>query len=121
VALREGRPERAQGLLLRSLELHRELGDRWRMASVLEGLAAVARARGELPRSVRLDAAAERLRETIGTPVVPVEAAERDKDRAAVREALGEEAWAACEGEGRAMGTERAFAYAVSRESTEEG
>ena len=118
VALREGRPERAEGLLRRSLELHRELGDRWRMASVLEGLAAVARAGVALERAVRLDAAAARLREAIGTPVPPVEATDREEERAAVRLALGAERYEACEREGREMSTERAYAYAVAREGT---
>ena len=118
VALREGRPERAEGLLRRSLELHRELGDRWRMASVLEGLAAVARAGGALERAVRLDAAAARLREAIGTPVPPVEAAGREEERAAVRLALGAERHEEYEREGREMSTERAYAYAVAREGT---
>src|SRR4029079_4352609 len=40
VALREHRAEQARALLRRSLELHRDLGDRWRMCSVLASLAA---------------------------------------------------------------------------------
>jgi hypothetical protein len=69
---------------------------------------------------VRLDAAAARLRELIGTPVPPVEAAGREEERAAACETLGEERCAACARQGREMSTERAYAYALQREDTED-
>ncbi|MDX8031543.1 BTAD domain-containing putative transcriptional regulator [Lentzea sp. BCCO 10_0856] len=56
----------ARSLLERSLMLHRELGDRWRQASVLEALADVTQ-----NRSLRAQAAA--IRTEIGAPVPTVE------------------------------------------------
>ena len=61
-----GNPDTARSLLERSLTLHRELGDRWRQASVLEALADVTQ-----NRSLRAEAAA--IRTEIGAPVPAVE------------------------------------------------
>jgi predicted ATPase len=61
-----GNPAAARALLERSLTLHRELGDRWRQASVLEALAGVT---GN--RALRAEAAA--IRTEIGAPVPAVE------------------------------------------------
>ncbi|NGY60769.1 tetratricopeptide repeat protein [Lentzea sp. NEAU-D13] len=61
-----GNPGTARSLLERSLTLHRELGDRWRQASVLEALAGVTQ-----NRSLRTEAAA--IRAEIGAPVPTVE------------------------------------------------
>jgi len=61
-----GNPATARSLLERSLTLHRELGDRWREASVLEALADVT---GNLV--LRNEAAA--IRREIGAPVPAVE------------------------------------------------
>ncbi|MEU0884433.1 BTAD domain-containing putative transcriptional regulator [Lentzea sp. NPDC005914] len=61
-----GNPAAARSLLQRSLTLHRELGDRWREASVLEALA---HSTGQ--RELRAEAAAIRAR--IGAPVPTVE------------------------------------------------
>lgn len=68
---------RAETFLHDSLQLHWELGDRWRTASVLEAL-------GGLRRDPRLLGAASALRERLGTPVPPVERAQVEKDVAAV-------------------------------------
>ncbi|GAB2850507.1 BTAD domain-containing putative transcriptional regulator [Lentzea nigeriaca] len=61
-----GNPAAARSLLERSLILHRELGDRWREASVLEALADVTR-----NPSLRTQAAA--IRTEIGAPIPVVE------------------------------------------------
>ncbi len=63
--------ERATALLKESLGLYRDVGDRWRVASVLEGLAEVACDRSKHERAARLFGAAEALRETIGAPLPP--------------------------------------------------
>ncbi|WP_084579570.1 BTAD domain-containing putative transcriptional regulator [Kutzneria sp. 744] len=63
----------AEPLLERSLAVHRELGDRWRTASVLEALAAIACDRSEWPRAAHLLNEATEIRGTLGIPVPPCE------------------------------------------------
>ena len=83
----------AISLLRRSLELHSELRDRWRMSSVLEDLAAIALAQGNTRQAARLLGAAEALRETIGTVIAPCERLQHNQTTMAVRTALGDEAF----------------------------
>ncbi len=67
--------------------------------------------------AAQLWGAAAALREAIGAPLPPNEREEYERDVAAVREALGEEAFSATWVEGRAMSMEQAVAYAMG-EST---
>jgi len=67
----------AETFLIDSLQLHWELGDRWRSASVLETL-------GGLRRDPRLLGAASVLRARLAAPVPPVERAQVDADIAAI-------------------------------------
>ena len=83
----------AISLLRRSLELHSELRDRWRMSSVFEDLAAIAIAQGNAGQAARLLGAAEALRETIGTVIAPCERLQHNQTTKAVRTALGDEAF----------------------------
>ncbi|HEY0141141.1 MAG TPA: protein kinase [Thermoanaerobaculia bacterium] len=84
--LRErGQHDRAIALLTDSLELHWELGDRWRSASVLEAL-------GGLRRDARLMGAAEGLRKRLNAPVPPVEREQYERDAAPLRDDAGWEA-----------------------------
>jgi predicted ATPase/DNA-binding SARP family transcriptional activator len=87
-------------LLRRSLELHGELRDRWRMSSVLEDLAAIALALGRAQPAARLLGAAEALRDAIGTVIAPCERPQHLQTTAAARAALGEEAFAAAREQG---------------------
>ncbi len=87
-------------LLRRSLELHSELRDRWRMSSVLEDLAAIALVLDQAPAAARLLGAAEALREAIGTVIAPCERPQHVQTAAGVRAALGEEAFAAARQQG---------------------
>ncbi len=68
---------RAERLLQDCLQLNWELGDRWRIASVLEAI-------GGLRRDPRLIGAAAALRARLGTPVPPVERPQLDADIAAL-------------------------------------
>src|SRR6266702_6368941 len=79
-------------LLHEALRIHRDLGDRWRMASVLDDLAAAALAvRPPGPaQAARLLGAAQHIREAIGTTVAPCERADHARTEAAARAALGE-------------------------------
>ena len=56
---------------------------------------------------------AEALRELVGTRLLPSERAGYERDLAAVRAELGEEAFAEDWAEGRAMSVEQAVAYAL--------
>jgi DNA-binding SARP family transcriptional activator len=86
----------SRALLHEALDIHRDLGDRWRVASVLDDLAAAALA-GQAPdaaRAARLLGAAQRIREAIGTAIAPCERADHARTEAAARAALGEAAFA---------------------------
>jgi predicted ATPase/DNA-binding SARP family transcriptional activator len=87
-------------LLRRSLELHGELRDRWRMASVLEDLAAITLALDRARTAARLLGAAEAIRDAIGTVIAPCERPQHLQTATAVRAALGEEAFAAARQQG---------------------
>ncbi len=91
LAVRRGEPGGAV-LLHQALDIHRDLGDRWRVASVLDDLAAAALA-GQPPDAAgaaRLLGAAQRIREAIGTAVAPCERADHARTEASARAALGE-------------------------------
>ena len=80
------------------------------LASVLEGLAAVVAAQGELAWAVRLWGAAEALRETRSIPLPPLYRADYERAVAAARTQLGEKTFAAIWSEGQSMTPEQALA-----------
>ncbi len=65
-------------MLCDALVIHRQLGDRWRLASVLEEIAGAVLARNDPRLAIEVMAAAEAVRERLGTPIPPVEAEDRD-------------------------------------------
>ncbi|HXZ69402.1 MAG TPA: tetratricopeptide repeat protein, partial [Streptosporangiaceae bacterium] len=99
LALDRGDPAAAD-LLRHSLLIHRELHDRWRVTSVLGDLAALALAWGSAGTAARLLAAAEAIREAIGTVIAPCERVLHDETLAGARAALGGDAFAAAWQEG---------------------
>jgi serine/threonine protein kinase/predicted ATPase len=74
-ALDRGEHLQARAQLAASLRVHRRLGDRWRCASVLEALAAVAVASDRPARAAIYLGAADAIRHQIGAPVPACEAA----------------------------------------------
>ena len=73
------RPVGEYALMLRdALLVHRQLGDRWRVASVLEEIAGALLVRHDPELAAEMLAAADALREQLGTPIPPAEAADRD-------------------------------------------
>ena len=90
-----GRTGRAEELLLDSLARHRELGDRWRTASVLADLASAALVADRPQRAGGLLGAAAAIREDIGTVVAPCERADNDAVEERARELLGPDAFSA--------------------------
>jgi predicted ATPase/two-component SAPR family response regulator len=99
IAAVDGDPA-AISLLRDSLDLHSQLRDRWRMASVLEDLAAIALALGKARPAARLLGAAEALRNAIGTVIAPCERPQHLQTAAGVRAALGEAEFAAARQQG---------------------
>lgn len=101
--------EQAAGLFKESFKMCREMGDKQGAADALEGLAGALGATGgqvELQQAAQFYGAAERLRETIGAPLPPVERQRYDRHVAAVRARLGEPAFAQSWAEGRERGLE---------------
>jgi predicted ATPase/class 3 adenylate cyclase len=115
VAAAQGDNASARAFFRQSLAIRRELGDRWGIAELLEGLSYVAFALAEPERAARIDGAAERLREEIGSPLPLNERPRYDRHVAATRAALGDavaldRAWR----EGRALTLEHAIELALT-------
>jgi predicted ATPase/DNA-binding CsgD family transcriptional regulator len=96
VIVAEDDPATAADMLRESLEIHASLGDRWRIASVVETIAGLAAASGQaVPGSAdpavgaTLLGAAAALRESVGTPVPPAERAAYDRSVRLLRDRLG--------------------------------
>jgi hypothetical protein len=89
-------------LLDESLAEHRDLGDRWRSASVLEELATVAQERKRSEYAAFLLGAADGIREVIGAPVPTVEQADHLATRQSVEETLDHRSFTAAWSAGRA-------------------
>jgi non-specific serine/threonine protein kinase len=109
----QGDYERALALYKESLTLSRGLGNRMNVVVGLGGLARVVVAQGQPERAARLYGAAEALCEAMGVPLPPSERPDYDRGVAAVRAALGEEAFKAAWEEGRKMTIEEAVEYAM--------
>ncbi|MDC0677371.1 protein kinase domain-containing protein [Sorangium atrum] len=114
IAIERGDLALAERRLRASLRLHRELGDLWRSASVLEALARAAVRAGKAERGARLLGGAAALREDIGTPVPPIERPALTECAAAARAALGGAVHEACLLEGRGAGLDATIAAALS-------
>ncbi len=112
VYLREGEEEHAQATFAKVQQRFREAGSRIGVVYALEGLASLAVQQSEFERAVRLYAWADAARASIGDPRPFVEQAEVDRDYAAIRAQISEEAVTTATVEGRAMTVEQAVAYA---------
>jgi predicted ATPase/DNA-binding CsgD family transcriptional regulator len=103
-------PEAAT-MLVESLAIHVQLGDRWRAASVLETIAG--RCAGSAPAgAVRLLAASHRLRQALTAPVPPAERPAHDAALASAQAALGATEFAQCWDEGRSLSLDAAVELA---------
>ena len=114
VVYMQGDVTRAHVLLAEALTLSREVG--WIEGTVesVEGIARAVAAKGQSRKAARLLAAAASLRRTTQDPLRPAEQADYDKAVAAVREALGAEAFEAAWTEGAALSSEQAIAAALT-------
>lgn len=86
-----------------ALAVHVQLGDRWRVASVLESIAALVLGDREPQTAVGLLAAAHRLRETIGAAAPPIERPVHEAATAMLRRRLGEDGFAAAWSDGEEL------------------
>ncbi|MBV8954271.1 MAG: tetratricopeptide repeat protein [Solirubrobacterales bacterium] len=103
VGRRRRQPLRELAMMLRdALLVHRQLGDRWRVASVLEEIAGAVLARQAPRLAVGALAAADALRESLGTPVPPAESADREAALSRCGRRLSKVAFAGAWIEGRA-------------------
>jgi non-specific serine/threonine protein kinase len=105
--------ERAGQLHRESLEVRRDLKDQPGFAECFEGLAVVAACLGQPERAALLFGAAEQLREAIHRPVDLADRTAHERTVPLVREALGEDAFAAAWARGRALPLEKAIARAL--------
>jgi predicted ATPase/pimeloyl-ACP methyl ester carboxylesterase/DNA-binding CsgD family transcriptional regulator len=112
VASDEGDRGAAETMWKESLETCRSQGYLWCIPYLLEFLAGLAIANGQPVRGMRLAAAAEALRETVGAPLPPPWHADRDRDLAPAYRALSQSARATALDEGRALTLDEAIAEA---------
>lgn len=89
VARLSGQTQTAREFQEASLAGHLQLGDRWRISSVYDELAAIAVATGDFRRAASMLGAADSVRVDITTPVPTVERPDREATVAATRTALG--------------------------------
>ena len=102
---------RAKALLEESLALFQETGDNLGYCYCIEGLAGVATFQGESERAVRLFAAAQTLREVIGSVPWSLE-----HDLESLRSELGEETYEAAWAVGRGLTLDQAIDLALASE-----
>lgn len=120
ITFAQGNYETAYRIQIESLTLIKHLGYQRGIACTLEGLAWPARASGRFERATHLAGAAATLREHIGAPVALNEKEEYEHRLADLREALGEEQFAAAWAAGRAMTWEQAVAFALEEDAAAE-
>jgi hypothetical protein len=116
-----GTVAREEGDLAGAATLYREgLAQRhgpepsWEQGDSLDGLAAVAVARGQPVRAARLLGAADAVRTALAMQLLPIERPGHDEPARAARAALGEAAFAAALAAGQALSPEEAVAYALA-------
>jgi tetratricopeptide (TPR) repeat protein len=117
VASYQGNYARASARFIESLAILREQGYKPPMPACLVGLSEVAHTQGERERAARLLGAAAALLDAIGACWPWVERAAYERQVAAVRAELGQEAFAAAFAAGRTMPLDQAIAYALHEEA----
>src|SRR5262249_14262739 len=113
VAREQGDHGRAAALYQESLSLSQGLGDKLRVVRGLDGLATAASARGDAVHAARLLGAAAAVRAALATSLHPMDRPAFERTSAALREALGSEAYAAAVAEGAALSLDQAIIEAL--------
>jgi tetratricopeptide (TPR) repeat protein len=114
LAQNQGEYERAGDLLSEGLLLNVEAGNRRAIAYGLECFASLLAARGVADRSLRLAAAADGLREQIGSALSPAEREDLERSIATARAALGAEAASNAWSSGRELTIVEAVSVALA-------
>jgi predicted ATPase/DNA-binding SARP family transcriptional activator len=103
----------AQGYLRESLQIFYQLGAQRELSTALAALGGVAGLQGEARRGARLLGAAEKLRETIGVPLLGVEQADQQHFVRLVQNKLEATALSAAWAEGRILSLAEVIAFAL--------
>jgi len=119
MARQEGDYARARALCEEGLAIGGELGDKYILVGALIAVADVAIGQGQPQLATRLWAAAEALREAIGSPIPPDLQAQHDRQIAAAHDSLGDAAFEKAWKEGWAMTVEEAIATAQKAKEPE--
>jgi ATP/maltotriose-dependent transcriptional regulator MalT len=106
----------ARPRLHESLAILRRMGDDWSLVEALDRCAALEAAEGQMLRAARLFAAVDALRKGLGGTMRRAERAGHERTVAAVRAALGAQAFAAIWAHRGSMTLGQAVAYACSSE-----
>jgi predicted ATPase/DNA-binding SARP family transcriptional activator len=114
LACLQGNFPRAAALATQGLAHFRALGDDQGAAGCLEITAIAAGVQGRLERAARLFGAAAAIREAVGSAMLNAWQGEYERNVAAVRAALGEEAFAAAWALGRRLTPDQAIDYAAT-------
>ncbi len=112
LARETGEVSRAEELLHEALRAFYDAGDPGGVADVLESLAAVVRELQSDEQAVRLLGAADAARSALGCVRFPVRQPDYEAQLSALRDALGQEAFAAAWSAGAALAVDDAVAYA---------
>lgn len=115
IARLQGDYATARAGLEESLQILHEVGSEHSVAVCLEGLAEVAAAESSGARAAVLFGAAESLRAKVGAPMTPTEAEGYAPSLSVARSEIGEQAFAANWGRGRALSLQQAVDYAFRR------
>ena len=110
IEARQGNLAEAQALFEESISLVQQNGVQYIIPSYIEGLAGVIAKQGEIVRAARLWGAAEMLRETMVTPIPPVERTLYEQAVVEARVQLGRKRFVSAWNEGRAMTIGQALA-----------
>jgi non-specific serine/threonine protein kinase len=109
----QGDDGQAAGYFRESLVLSNEMGERRIVAWCLEGIGYVAGARGLTEPAVRLFAAATAVREAIRSPLLPPEDSRLEQTLSGLRDAFGQQQFAASWTAGQALSLDHAIAEAL--------
>jgi tetratricopeptide (TPR) repeat protein len=114
IACIEGDYSGARALGEEALLIRQELGDKWGIAYSLGRFGVLAATIGMPERAARLWGAAEALRESIGTPLVPAELEIQQRGIELAHDQLDEAAFAAAYADGRKLPLKKAITFALS-------
>ncbi|MGC4043660.1 MAG: tetratricopeptide repeat protein [Armatimonas sp.] len=105
----------AQSYMKEGLIFFRELGDKRDIAYGLEGMSLILKNTGIVRHAVMLVAAAEAIRENIGSPLTQQQQAELDTELVSLRSQLSEEEFTTAWAEGSALSWEQAVEFALNQ------